>query len=82
MVVTLLELFVLLFFFLFVTHLRPVGLNILGYHFPLLEGSHLSYSYGHSRSFLLSPVKAYEVFIAMRVQYSYYTSFKEKSEST
>ena len=45
-----------LLLYVFVSHLRPMGLNVLGYHSHLLQRCHPAY--GHEGSFHLSPVLA------------------------
>ena len=51
---------------LFVSHLRPMGLNVLSYQSHLLQRCH--------PASLLSPVLALRIFIAMKVQGSYNSS--------
>ena len=57
------------FFFFFVSHLRPMALNVLGYQSHPLQRCHPAC--GHEGSSHLSPVLALWIFIAIQVQHSY-----------
>ena len=58
-----------LFVCLFVSHVWPMGLNVLGYQSHLLQRCHPAC--GHEGYFHLSPVFALYVLIAMQGQHSY-----------
>ena len=55
--------------FLFVSHLWPMGLNVLDYHSHLLQRFHPTC--GHEGCSHLSPVLVLRVFTAMQIQHSY-----------
>ena len=57
---------------LFVSHLRPMGLNVLGYQSHVLQRCHPIY--GHKGYSHLSSVLALRMFITMQVQHSYNSS--------
>ena len=63
-------------FFVFISDLRPMDLNVLGYQSNLLKRCHPAC--GHETSSHLSPVLPSRICFAMQVQHSYHSSTNDK----